>query len=245
MPVQQADFTGPVAALAASATRHAALDNDFFRHWMAAALPYRQVEVFAREFHARTVDSTVVIALSVLQTDDPAARLERARHLYTEYGSGDPSRAHLVLLERMLTGLLARLREAAYPAAELRAGGACPQTRAFGDARHALFTDADPRVVAGALLAQDGLAHATSARLYEGLRNYKPLYGEDDFHTAAEYFYVHLGETARGDRGGAVAGAAARCRDEVDFAQVRRGFEGVLDLTAGYWGAVHRAMRSA
>ncbi|WP_240487324.1 iron-containing redox enzyme family protein [Actinomadura flavalba] len=223
--------------------RHPALENDFYRHWLSGPLPYAQVEVFAREFYARTIDTTVMIALSVLHTDDLAARVERVKHLYTEYGNGDPAKAHLLLLETMLTGLLGRLRDEPYTAAELRAGGR-PETRAFGDARRALFTDADARVVRGALLAQEALAHSTTIRMYEGMRNYKHLYDEDDFHRACEYFYVHICEAAKTDLPGLVADAARVCRDEVDLAQVRRGFDGVLDLTAAYWGAVHRAMRA-
>ncbi|POM22183.1 hypothetical protein BTM25_55950 [Actinomadura rubteroloni] len=244
MPVQHAAATETIRDLAGSVRRHPALENDFYRHWMSGPLPFRQVEVFAREFYARTIDTTVMIALSVLHTDDLAARAARVKHLYTEYGNGDPDKAHLLLLERMLTGLLGRLRGGGYSVQELRAGGGRPETRAFGDARRALFTDADPRVVQGALLAQDALAHSTTIRMYEGMRNYKHLYDEEDFHASCEYFYVHICEAAKSDREELVAAAAGVCRDEVDLAQVRRGFDGVLDLTAAYWAAVHRAMRT-
>ncbi|WP_019633310.1 iron-containing redox enzyme family protein [Actinomadura atramentaria] len=244
MPVQHAAVTESIRELAGSVRRHPALENDFYRHWLSGPLPYRQVEVFAREFYARTIDTTAMIALSVLHTDDLAARVERVKHLYTEYGNGDPDKAHLLLLERMLTGLLGRLRDGRYTVQELRSGTARPETRAFGDARRALFTDPDARVVQGALLAQDALAHATTVRMYEGMRNYKHLYEEEEFHSACEYFYVHICEAAKTDRAELVAAAAAVCHDEVDLAQVRRGFDGVLDLTAAYWAAVHRAMRA-
>ncbi|MFI6518956.1 hypothetical protein ACIBF1_25595 [Spirillospora sp. NPDC050679] len=245
MRSQQLDAAAAIQRLADDVRRHPALDNAFYRHWMSGPLPYRQVEVFAREFYARTVDTMLMAALSVLHADDLADRVERVRHLYTEYGSGDPAKAHLLLQEMMLTDLLGRLRGTPYPLAELRAADPLPGTRSFTEGRRALFTDPDKRVVQGALLAQELLAHPAPVRLYEGLRNYKHLYDEDAFHHMCEYFYVHICEAAKGDREEAIAAAARLCRDEEDLDRLRVGFDGLLELTAGYWDQVHRAMLAA
>jgi hypothetical protein len=88
-----APYVDPVRALAATTYKYEALDNDFCRHWMAGPLPYDQVEVFAREFYARTVDPSVMVALSVLHTEDLTARVECVKDLYSEYG-GEAEKEH-------------------------------------------------------------------------------------------------------------------------------------------------------
>ncbi|WP_067826791.1 iron-containing redox enzyme family protein [Actinomadura kijaniata] len=245
MRLQPAAAVEEVQSLADGVADHPALDNAFFRHWMSGPLPYPQVEVFAREFHARTVDAMLMAALAVLHADDLDDRVERVKHLYTEYGSGDAAKAHLLLQEHMLTDLLGRLRGAPYTREELRAADPLPGTRAFTQGRRALFTDDDRRVVQGALLAQELLAHPSPVRLYEGLRHYRDLYDVDGFHRMSEYFYVHICEAAKIDPVRAVRSAAAVCRDGADLARLREGFDGLLDLTAGYWDTVYRAMLAA
>lgn len=97
-------------------------------------------------------------------------------------------------------------------------------------------------MVQGALLGQEHLAYSMLVRLYEGVRNYKHLYGEDEFHEACEYFYVHIGEAEKEHKEQAVISAAQVCRDDADLDRVREGFNGFLDLTADYWAGVHDAM---
>ncbi|MDL4775358.1 MULTISPECIES: iron-containing redox enzyme family protein [Thermomonosporaceae] len=238
-------YLGPVRELAAAVHRSPALDNDFYRLWASAPLPYPQVETFAREFYARTVNTSVMVALSVLHTDDLAARVECVKNLYSEYGNGDPAKAHLLLLERFLTDLLTRLRGAPFTVDELRAAEPLASTRAFGKGQRALFTDSDQRVVQGALLGQEHLAYSMLVRLYEGVRNYKHLYGEDEFHEECEYFYVHIGEAEKEHKAEAIVSAAAVCHGDDDLDRVREGFDGFLGLTADYWTGVHEAMLAA
>ncbi|MFC6886469.1 MULTISPECIES: iron-containing redox enzyme family protein [Actinomadura] len=248
MSVQQTlapSYLDTVRDLAATVHEHPALDNEFYRLWMSGTLPYPQVETFAREFYARTVNTSVMVALSVLHTEDLAARVECVKNLYSEYGNGDPEKAHLLLLERFLTDLLTRLRGAPFTVDELRASEPLSTTKAFGQGQRALFTDPDQRVVQGALLGQEHLAYSMLVRLYEGVRNYKHLYGEDEFHEECEYFYVHIGEAEKEHKAEAIVSAAAVCRSDDDLAHVRQGFDGFLTLTAGYWKGVHEAMLSA
>ncbi|GAA2410095.1 hypothetical protein GCM10010191_18500 [Actinomadura vinacea] len=240
-----ARYEAPIRDLAATTHKHPALDNGFYRHWQSGPLPYEQVSVFAREFYARTVNTSVMVALSVLHTEDLAARVECVKNLYSEYGNGDPEKAHLLLLEQFLADLLTRLGVRQIVPDDLRAAEPLPSTAAFSGGQRALFTDDDQRVVQGALLGQEHLAYSMLVRLYEGVRNYKHLYGEDEFHEACEYFYVHIGEAEKEHKEQAVISAAQVCRTDADFARVQEGFEGFLDLTAGYWSGVHDAMLAA
>ncbi|WP_242883845.1 iron-containing redox enzyme family protein [Actinomadura litoris] len=238
-------YEAPVRELAATTGRHPALDNDFYRHWRSGPLPYPQVSVFAHEFYARTVNTSVMVALSVLHTEDLAARVECVKNLYSEYGNGDAAKAHLLLLEQFLTDLLTRLGDRPHGAGDLRGSDPLPSTSAFSAGQRALFTDEDQRVVQGALLGQEHLAYSMLVRLYEGVRNYKHLYGEDEFHESCEYFYIHIGEAEKEHKEQAVVSAARVCRDDADLARVRKGFDGFLDLTAEYWAGVHGAMLAA
>ncbi|WP_026425228.1 iron-containing redox enzyme family protein [Actinokineospora inagensis] len=237
------DFTGRVAAVVADIDTAAAIDNDFYRLWMGGPLTYRQVRVFAREYFARTRFTAVMVALSVLNTTDLAARVECVKNLYSEYGNGNVEKAHPVLLESFLGDLLSRLAGRPVTVAEVALEPELPSTAAFSTGQRELFSADDERVVQGALLAQEHLAFAMLTRLYEGVRNYKPLWPrEDDFHEACEYFYVHIGEAEKEHKREAVISAARVCRTEDDFAVVLCGYDRFLALTAGYWRGVHDAI---
>ncbi|CAL9285681.1 hypothetical protein SUDANB180_06563 [Streptomyces sp. enrichment culture] len=232
-----------VEKLAASVRSSEALNNEFYSRWMGGPLTYPEVRVFAEQYLARTVNTSVMVALSVLNTSDLEARVECVKNLYSEYGNGDASKAHLVLLEGFLSDLLTRMKGAPVPAREIREAPALDTTRAFSTGQRALFESEDQRVVQGALLAQEHLAYSMLTRLYEGVRNYKSVYEtDDDFHEACEYFYVHIGEAEKDHKVQAVKSAAAVCRDESDLAVVTQGFTRFVELTAEYWRGVASEM---
>jgi pyrroloquinoline quinone (PQQ) biosynthesis protein C len=238
--------TDRVADLVTGIYQHEALQNDFYRSWMEGPQTYPAVRVFAREYWARTQFTSVMVALSVLHTEDLIARVECVKNLYSEYGNGDASKAHLVLLEEFFNDLLTRMAGESVTMNDVRAEQALPSTTAFSEGQRALFTDPDQRVVMGALLGQEHLAYSMLTRLYEGVRHYKALWPqEDDFHEACEYFYVHIGEAEKEHKREAVISAAEVCRNDEDFSVMRRGFDTFLNLTADYWNGVHAAMRSA
>ena len=213
---------------------------------MGGPLPYPEVRVFAEQYLARTVNTSVMVALSVLNTADLHARVECVKNLYSEYGNGDPAKAHLVLLESFLSDLLTRLNRDAVSIAEIRAAQPLPSTRAFSEGQRQLFTSSDERVVQGALLAQENLAYSMLTRLYEGTRHYKSVYETDDeFHEACVYFYVHIGEAEKDHKMQAAQSAAAVCRDEQDLKVAAAAFHRFLDLTVGYWHGVAGEMRRA
>ncbi|GAA3058124.1 iron-containing redox enzyme family protein [Actinokineospora globicatena] len=241
-----ADRAARIAAVVADIDTSAAIDNDFYRLWMGGPLPYPAVAVFAREYLARTRFTAVMVALSVLNTTDLAARVECVKNLYSEYGNGNAEKAHLVLLENFLADLLSRLGGREVSTGELTLEEPLPSTTAFSAGQRELFSSTDQRVVQGALLAQEHLAFAMLTRLYEGVRNYKPLWPrEDDFHEACEYFYVHIGEAEKEHKREAVVSAAAVSRTEADFAVVLRAYDAFLTLTADYWRGVHQAVAAA
>ncbi|NEW77724.1 iron-containing redox enzyme family protein [Streptomyces rhizosphaericus] len=232
-----------VEDLASSVHESEALVNEFYDRWMGGPLAYPEVRVFAEQYLARTVNTSVMVALSVLNTSDLDARVECVKNLYSEYGNGDASKAHLVLLESFLADLLSRLKGSQVSAEEIRSARPLPTTTEFSSGQRALFQSDDQRTVQGALLAQEHLAYSMLTRLYEGVRNYKSVYEtDDDFHEACEYFYVHIGEAEKDHKAQAVTSAALVCQDEKDLAVVTEGFTRFVDLTAGYWRGVSAEM---
>jgi pyrroloquinoline quinone (PQQ) biosynthesis protein C len=225
---------------------HEALDNDFYHRWVAGPLPHPEITVFAEQYMARTMNTSVMVALSVLNTADLNARVECVKNLYSEYGNGDASKAHLVLLENFFTDLLSRLLDLPVLPEQIHSADPLPSTVAFSSGQRKLFTSEDQRTVQGALLAQEHLAYSMLTRLYEGVRNYKYAYRTDDeFHEACEYFYIHIGEAEKEHKREAVNSTVAVCSSETDIEVAASAFRKFADLTADYWAGVNTAMLKA
>ncbi|MGW6560972.1 iron-containing redox enzyme family protein [Streptomyces hydrogenans] len=202
---------------------------------MGGPLAHPEVRVFAEQYLACTVNTSVMVAL-VLNTSDLKARVECVKDLYSEYGNGDASKAHLVPPEGFLGNLLTGIEGFPVSAEEVGGAPALSTTQTFSSGQRALFESDDQRVVQGALPAQEHLAYSMLTRLHEDVREYEGVYEtDDDFHGACEYFYAHIGEAEEDHKAQAVTSAAAACRDEGDLAVVTEGFIGCVTLTAEYW----------
>ncbi len=222
---------------------HPALQNPFYSTWMGRTLNAREVQVFAEQYLARTVNTSVMVALSVVYTDDLKARVECVKNLYSEYGNGDPAKAHLVLLDEFLSDLVGRVAGRSVTAQELHAATPLPSTARFSQVQRELFTSDDQRTVQGALLAQEHLAYSMLTRLYEGVRNYINLYDTlDDFHERCEYFYLHIGEAEKEHKAEALISTVAVCDTEQDLEVVTEAFRQFMSITADYWSGVADAM---
>ncbi len=237
------DMIKRIEGLTGSVFRHEALNNEFYRRWMGETLTYPEVRVFAVEYLSRTVQTSVMVALSVLQTEDRLARVECVKNLFSEYGNGDPEKVHLTLLENFLSNLLGRLAGRPVPIGEIYNSAPLKSTEAFSTGQRSLFASDDQRVVQGALLAQEWLAYSMIVKLYEGVHNYKSYYdSEESFHEACEYFYIHIGEAEKDHKIQALESVSQVCQDEGDLQHVEAGFREFLRLTADYWRGVTQQM---
>lgn len=69
---------------------HEALNNEFYDRWVGSPLSYPQVRVFAAQYLKRTVNTSVMIALSVLHDGAPLALPDGDRDCHG--GHSGPSR---------------------------------------------------------------------------------------------------------------------------------------------------------
>lgn len=239
-----------VESLAQTVFSHGALNNGFYQRWLNETLTFAEVEIFARNYWARTRRTATMVALSLLRANTLQARVEIVKNLYSELGGGDVHKAHSALLQRYLLDLLSRLAKRPYSLQELEAGPLLASTQLFIDEQDALYA---PRGlgrseshVLGALLAQEWLAYSMLTRLYEGARNYQHLYTHnDEFHEQCEYFHVHIGEAEKEHKVQAVKAAALECCTEQDLEGLKVGFNRFLSITENYWNGMALAMSAS
>jgi len=238
-----------IQSLAESVFTHKALNNTFYQRWMGGTLSLGDVEVFARNYLARTTLTSRMVALSFLGADDLHAQVEIVKNLYSKMGYGNPEKAHLALLESYLIDLLSRLADRPYSMDELMALPVLKSTRTLIHEQLSLYTDGghnnNPRHVLGTLLAQEWLAYSMLTRLYEGARNYMHLYANnDDFHEHCEYFYIHIGDAEKEHKIQAVKAATQECTTDQHIEEVSASFNRFLNITEQYWNGIARAMPS-
>ena len=237
-----------IQSLAESVFTHGALNNAFYQRWMGGMLSLGDVEVFARNYLARTTQTSRMVALSFMGTNDLHAQVEIVKNLYSEMGYGNPEKAHLALLESYLIDLLSRLADRPYSMDELMALPVLESTHTFSREQLSLYTDGghnNPRHVLGTLLAQEWLAYSMLTRLYEGARNYQHLYiNNDDFHEHCEYFYIHIGDAEKEHKIQAVKAATQECTTDRHIEEVSASFNRFLVITEQYWNGIARAMPS-
>lgn len=236
-----------ITKLATSVHQHGALNNAFYERWLAAPLSFDELALFAKNYLVRTSQTSTMLALSLVHTDNLCARVEIAKNLYSEYGYGQPQKAHIHLLENFLTDLLSRVAVAYTPVTKLSDDLILPSTRQFVAEQQALYTRTPEKSgcqrALGALLAQEWLAFSTLTRLYEGVRHYQDLYASnDEFHEHCEYFYVHIGNAEKEHKIQAIHTATLECHDDDEFAALADGFYDFMTLTEQYWNGIAHAM---
>ncbi|KZN16907.1 MULTISPECIES: hypothetical protein [Pseudomonas] len=237
-----------IQSLAESALTHEALNNAFYQRWMGGSLSLGDVEVFARNYLTRIRQTSHMDALSFLGTFVLHAQVDVVKNLYTKMRDDNPEKT-FALLESYLIDLLSRLADRPYSMVELMALPVLDSTCTFSREQLSLYTDGghnnNPRHVLGTLLAQEWLAYSMLTRLYEGARNYKHLYvNNDDFHEHCEYFYIHIGDAEKEHKIQAVKAATQECTTDQHIEEVSASFNRFLVITEQYWNGIAHAMPS-
>src|SRR5437588_11449810 len=165
---------------------------------MSGSFRIEELEVFARNYGAWVKSFPDALATLVAATDDLDAKGEYVKTLYSEMGYGNPRKAHSVLLDDFFEALARKLGEGGrLDRARLeRDVELLPSTRELIEGERGLYADA--QMSFGAQLALEWQAYTMLRKLYDGARNYLPLWNDpDEFHEACEYFYAHIGATEK------------------------------------------------
>lgn len=240
------DFLNAIGDLAKSTRQHRALNNPFYDKWTKRQLSFDEAEVFLVNYCAWIETVTEHIARVFLATADLEARCETIKNLYSEMGCGNPEKAHITLLRKFAVALLTELGGKPYQLPETsRSPLLQPSTRTLIESQSRLFGNASPQIAAGALLAQEWQAFTMLVQLYDGARLYIPTWKDpEDFHDAAEYFYIHIGEAEKEHKIQSVKSASQDVHSEADLVALREGHADFLDVLADFWQGISSRMEA-
>ena len=224
-------------------TSQPALENDFYRKWMSGSFRIEELEVFARNYGAWVKSFPDALATLVAATDDLDAKGEYVKTLYSEMGYGNPRKAHSVLLDDFFEELARKLGEGGrLDRARLeRDVELLPSTRELIEGERELYGDA--QMSFGAQLALEWQAYTMLRKLYDGARNYLPLWSNpDEFHEACEYFYTHIGAAEKDHKEESLNAVRRYARDEESLARIVEGYHRHLKLISDFWQGLYRAV---
>jgi len=223
-------------------TTHPALDNEFYRTWMAGELGIEALEIFARNYGAWVKSFPDALAILITATDDLEAKAEYVKTLFSEMRYGNPGKAHWVLLDAFFRQLAEKMSETSRLERDRleREIDLLPTSRQLIQGERDLY--AQRGLAFGAQLALEWHAYTMIRQLYDGARNYLHLWSRpDDFHEACEYFYVHIGAAEKDHKDESLNAVRHCALDPEILDRIERGYEAHLELIAGFWEGLHRA----
>jgi pyrroloquinoline quinone (PQQ) biosynthesis protein C len=95
----------------------------------------------------------------------------------------------------------------------------------------------------GAQLALEWQAYTMLRKLYDGARNYLPLWSNpDEFHEACEYFYTHIGAAEKDHKKESLNAVRRYARDDESQALIIDGYYQHLKLIADFWAGLYNAV---
>jgi pyrroloquinoline quinone (PQQ) biosynthesis protein C len=224
-------------------TSQSALENDFYRRWMSGSFSIEELEIFARNYEAWVKSFPDALATLVGATDDLDAKGEYVKTLYSEMGYGNSTKAHSVLLEQFFEALADKLGERGKldPDRLEREVEMLPSTRELIEGERQLYGDA--HMSFGAQLALEWQAYTMLRKLYDGARNYLPLWSNpDEFHEACEYFYTHIGAAEKDHKDESLNAVERYAQDEESLAWIVEGYHRHLKLISDFWLGIYNAL---
>ena len=224
-------------------TSQPALENDFYRRWTSGSFSIEELEVFARNYEAWVKSFPDALATLVGVTDDLDAKGEYVKTLYSEMGYGNSSKAHSVLLDHFFEELANKLGENGRLDRDRleREIEMLPSTRELIEGERQLYGDA--HMSFGAQLALEWQAYTMLRKLYDGARNYLPLWSNpDEFHEACEYFYTHIGAAEKDHKEESLNAVERYALNEESLAWIVEGYQRHLKLISDFWLGLYNAV---
>lgn len=228
--------------LAQTVYRSRALNNAFYDTWTKRALAIDDIAIVVRNYGHFVRSFPEILATMIMSADNVAARTEYAKTLFSEMGYGQLRAVHSELLDQFFIELSTKLGdpERLSPAG-VRALPLLPETVALVEGEKALYSSNSARA-AGAQLALEWQAYTMLRQLYDGACNYRDLWSDaDEFHSACEYFYAHIGAAEKEHKLEALSGAVEHDVDPAAREQIIVGFHEHLALFERFWNAVAAA----
>jgi pyrroloquinoline quinone (PQQ) biosynthesis protein C len=202
-----------------------------------------ELELVARNYGAWVKSFPDSLATLILATDDLEAKAEYVKTLYSEMGYGNPEKIHSVLLDTFFLELARKLgQESRLDRSNLRREvEILPSTQDLIEGEQELYRDSHRSP--GAQLALEWQAYTMLRKLYDGARNYLPLWSNpDEFHEACEYFYTHIGAAEKDHKQESLTALKRYARDEESMARIIEGYNCHLELISNFWEGLHSAM---
>ncbi len=233
--------------LTASIASHRAVNNRFYNEWVSRPLSIEGLKVFVRNYGAFVKSFPNAMAAIILITDDLEAKTEHVKTLFSEMGYGNPLKLHSILFDNFFVELSRKLGcEGRLNRSYLEEMEVLPSTQRFIDGERMLYGNENPQIAVGAQLAQEWQAYTMLRQLYDGARNYLPLWSnQDEFHEACEYYYVHIGAAEKDHKEESIRAALKYAQDEASIALVTEGFNQHLDLYVDFWEGIYEAIVEA
>lgn len=230
-----------IEELTTSIPMHPAVRNTFYEQWEGRRFTIDELRLFVRNYGAFVEAFPAALAALIINTSDVEARTEYAKTLFSEMGYGHAAKAHSNLFYGFFNELALKLGERGQLERSLlvERNNLLSTSVAFIDGEHRLYSSPDPAVAVGAQLALEWQAYTMLRRLYEGARNYKDLWeDQDSFHEACEYFYAHIGEAEKEHKIESLQAARKYAVDDRSLEAIREGFGEHLDLIADFWNGL-------
>lgn len=228
--------------LASSVYGSKALHNAFYDAWTSRALAIDDVAIVVRNYGYFVRSFPEILATMIMSADNVAARTEYAKTLFSEMGYGQLRAVHSELFDRFFVELSDKLGDRArLSPAGVAALPLLPETVALIEGEKTLYSG-DSAKAAGAQLALEWQAYTMLRQLYDGACNYRGLWNDaDEFHSACEYFYAHIGAAEKEHKLESLNGAIELDVDLAARDQIVVGFHEHLALFEGFWNAIAAA----
>jgi pyrroloquinoline quinone (PQQ) biosynthesis protein C len=163
---------------------HPVNSNLFFQSFAAEHLSREQLQTFVRQYRYFCKHFVKLLEGLLFQTpvDQLHMRVELAKTLHSELGSGDPEQAHIALLDRFAAsiGLTANALDLTIP---------LPEVAAYLTVLRRLFLESDHVIALGAETAVEVTAASEFRYFYPALRRYGEFSERD-----LAFFHLHLQE---------------------------------------------------
>jgi len=236
-------MTRELELLLTDITNHPALNNDFYREWMTRRFTIDELAIFARNYGAWVKSFPDALAILLVTTDDIDAKTEYVKTLYSEMGYGNSAKVHSALLSNFFAELAHKMgHDAGRNWDNLqRTAELLPTTQELIKGEQDLYRD--PQMSFGAQLALEWQAYTMLRKVYDGARNYLPLWSNaDQFHEACEYFYAHIGATEKEHKEESLKAVKRYATSQEALAKMTDGYHSHLELIFNFWQGLYHAM---